>query len=487
MQTVAVVGGTGFVGRAVVEALRASGREARVLSRRTGFDLLRPDPEAFRGCAAVVNLAGIKREVGPQTFRSVHVEAVERLIAAMKGVDVRRLVHVSVAAAKNKPSWPYHHTKWLGEQAVRASGLDWTILRPAVIYGEGDDLLGHLSAMLRAAPLFPIAGAGTAPMMPVDVRDVAKAVVAALTSPPGRSYDVVGPERLTLREVVKRTAAAVGAPAWILPTPVALMRIPVFFMEKLFRHPLSTRAQLNMLVEGLEGDPGPARRELGLEPAPFTPERLRPLLPRRPPRSIPGSAFAALLAAAFLFIGAGFLRGGDVWTSLFAAGLALGAGSLALPGVRWRCRPTAGGLLLGLGVGLLQFAATKAVLVGLGAAWPGWESMARTLYTWKGPHGIAYLLPTLVLIVAAEELLWRGAVTRFLAERAGRPAGILGGALLFAAAHVAAGNPLLVAAALVCGAFWGWLAEAFDDLSVPFAAHLVWDLLLLFVFPAVQG
>ena len=176
-----------------------------------------------------------------------------------------------------------------------------------------------------------------------------------------------------------------------------------------------------------------------------------------------------------------------MWTSLLAAGLALGAGSLALPGVRRLWRPSMGRVLLGLGIGLVQFGATKALIAGLAAAWPGWESMARALYTWKGAHATSYLLPTLVLIVAAEELLWRGVVTRFLSERAGRPAGIFGGALFFGAAHLAAGNPLLVVAAVVCGAFWGWLAEAFDDLSVPFAAHLVWDLLLLFAFPVVQG
>jgi uncharacterized protein YbjT (DUF2867 family)/membrane protease YdiL (CAAX protease family) len=487
VETVAVVGGTGFVGRRVVDALRASGRAPRPLSRRTGFDVLRPDAEALRGCAAVINLAGIKREAGAQTFRAVHVDAVESLVAAMKAAGVPRLVHVSVVAAKEAPAWPYHHTKWLGEQAVRASGLAWTILRPGVIYGEGDDLLGHLSLMIRAAPVFPIAGAGTAPMMPVDVEDVARAAVAALAAPPGRSYDVVGPDRLTLRDVVSRTADALGRPVWIVPTPLVLMRPPVFLMEKLFRHPLSTRAQLNMLVEGLAGDPGPARRELGIEPAPFTADRLRPRLPRRAARPIPAAAFGALLAAAILGVGAGFLRGGDVWTSLFAAGLVLAAGALGIGGVRDLLRPTPGRLALGVGIGLLQFAVTKAVLAGLSAAWPGWTSLARDLYAWQGPHGRLFLAATLPLVVLSEELVWRGAVTRFLADRAGWLAGVGGGALLFAAAHAVSGNPLLVAAAAICGAFWGWLAEAFDDLSVPFAAHLVWDVLLLFAWPAVQG
>jgi uncharacterized protein YbjT (DUF2867 family)/membrane protease YdiL (CAAX protease family) len=494
MRTAAVVGGTGFVGRAVVDALRARGWESRALSRRTGFDVLRPDPDALRGCAAVVNLAGIKREEGAQTFH-VHVEAVERLVAAMKAADVRRLVHVSVAASKDKPAWPYHHSKWLGEKAARESGLDWTVLRPGVIYGDGDDLLSHLSLMIRASAVFPIAGRGTAPMMPVDVKDVARAAAAALEAAPGRTYDVVGPERLTLRETVARVAEAVGLPVRMLPTPLALLRPPVFLMEKMFRRPLSTRSQLNMLAEGLAGDPEPARRELGVEPAPFTPERLRPLIPAgRPPFDLrllsaprpagrtPALPFAALLIAAFVLIGAGFAWGGDVWMSLLVGGAVLGLGSAAFPAAR-RFRMSPLRILAGAGIGLAQFGATKAALAGLSAAWPGWTSMAGALYAWKGPHSTSFLLPTLALIVLSEELLWRGVVTRFVAERGGRVAGILGGALLFGAAHLAAGNPLLVAAAFAAGAFWSWLAEACDDLTVPFVAHLVWDALLLFVWP----
>src|SRR5262245_20811573 len=111
---VAVVGGTGFIGRAVLAALRQSGHEAVALSRRTGFDALRPDPAALRGAGAVVNLAGIKRERGSVTFESVHVDLVRRLAAAMKEAGVRRLVHVSVVVARPDPRLAYHDTKHRG-------------------------------------------------------------------------------------------------------------------------------------------------------------------------------------------------------------------------------------------------------------------------------------------------------------------------------------------------------------------------------------
>ncbi|HEX4997877.1 MAG TPA: NAD-dependent epimerase/dehydratase family protein, partial [Terriglobia bacterium] len=179
-EKIAVVGGTGFLGRHVVAALEQAGYPARSLSRRSGFDAMNPDPEALRGCAAVVNLAGIKREEGAQTFQAVHVTLPERLIAAMGQAGVRRLVHISVVVARPAPDLPYHDTKWKGEEVVRASGLDWTILRPAVIYGDGDDMLSHLTLMIRTSPIFPIVGSGSAPMRPVDARDVAAAVVAAI-------------------------------------------------------------------------------------------------------------------------------------------------------------------------------------------------------------------------------------------------------------------------------------------------------------------
>jgi NADH dehydrogenase len=502
MSVVAVVGGTGFLGTHAARALREAGHEVRTLSRRTGFDALRPDPAALRAAEAVVNLAGIKREEGAQTFRAVHVEAVERLAAAMREAGVRRLVHVSVTAAKEKPDRPYPHTKWLGEQAVRASGLDWTILRPGVIYGEGDDLLAHLVAMIRAAPVFPIVGAGTAPMMPVDARDVAAAVAGALRNPGsiGRAYEVVGPERLALRDVVSRVAAAVGLPLLILPTPVALMRLPVFVMEKFARRPLSTRAQLHMLVEGLAGDPEPARRDLGVDPAPFTAERLRLLVekvawrlpvdlrllsaPRgaREVRTAPALALVALAAAALTGVFAG-LR--DVWLGMTAAMGALGAAALLFRPVRSRLRASPLRVLAGLAAGGALYGLTRLALVALGAVWPGWTAQAGALFAWREGHGPAFLLPTLAMIVLAEELLWRGVVARWAVERLGRPGGLAVAALVYALAHLATMNPVLLLAAVVLGLVWGWLSVAVDDLVVPTACHLAWDLLLLFGPPIV--
>jgi NADH dehydrogenase len=290
---VIVAGGSGFLGRHVVDALLSRGHTALVLSRNpgrasragvvlVGCDLASDAPPLppLAGAEAVVNLVGIKRERGTQTFLAVHVEATRRLIEAARRLGARRFVHVSVVCSRPDGESPYHDTKWRGEGVVRESGLDFTILRPGVIYGPGDDMISHLAQMARVSPLMPVVGDGRSLLQPVDVRDVAEAVAASLERPQSvcRSYDVVGPRRLALADVQRTVAAAAGAGVRIVPTPVALLRPVVRVMSALCRNPLSTPAQLRMLQQGLVGDPVPAARDLGLVPRPFTVERVREVL-----------------------------------------------------------------------------------------------------------------------------------------------------------------------------------------------------------------
>ncbi len=243
-------------------------------------DLGAPLPlEPLHGCDAIVNLVGIKRESGTQTFERVHVEATRNLIDATKALGIRRFVHISVVCSRPDPKSAYHDTKWRAEELVRHSGLNFTILKPGVIYGHGDDMITHLVKMIRFAPVFPVVGKGTSILQPVHAEDVAQAVVAAFERPVsiGKSYDLVGPKRLTLREVVRTVAEGVGLPVRIVNTPIWFQRAAVRVMNCLFANPLSTPAQLQMLINGLYGDPEPARTDLGVEPRPFTAEQVREL------------------------------------------------------------------------------------------------------------------------------------------------------------------------------------------------------------------
>jgi NADH dehydrogenase len=490
MGEIAVVGGTGFLGRHVCAALRDAGRSVRVLSRRNGCDARTIHPDQLRGCEAVVNLAGIKREEKDQTFQAVHVDLVARLIDAMKAAGVRRLIHISVVVARADPALPYHDTKWKGEELVRSSGLDWTILRPGVIYGVGDDLLSHLSLMLRISPIFPIANDGRSPMMPVHAAEVATGVLGALGHPEtaGKTIEIVGPERLVLRDVVRRVAKSMGLPVWIWPTPVGLLKVPVGIMERTMTQPLSTRAQLAMLVEGLAGDPTPAQAELGLKTAPFVPERLRPILAsggHLPRREIGPVAGLGLGILSLVLLSLAFRGPLDPWKGMTVAMGVLLAASLPLKAVRARLVPTARRVGTGLAAGALLYGLTKVGVLVLQAVWPPWADYARQLTAWKSGHSTTFLGVTLVLIVAAEEIFWRGVVTRFFMQRFGAAAGILLGAVFYVVAHVASLNPVLLGAALGCGIYWGLLAAITDDLTAPIVSHLLWDVTIMFILPVV--
>lgn len=282
---VMVAGGSGFLGQHVVSELIRRGHRAVVLSRGTrkpsgveGVEYIACDVAAgdlplkvLRECDAVVNLIGIKCEVGAQTFAQVHVETTKRLIQAARKAGLKRFVHISVVAARPDPIHGYHDTKWQAENLVRESGLDFTILRPGVIYGPGDDMITHLVKMIKFCPLFPVVGRGDSILQPVSGRDAARVVAAALERDVsfGKTYDVVGPERMRLRDVVRTVAMGTSLKVWIIPTPIWFQRLSVRLMNGLVRNPLSTPAQLQMLIDGLAGNPEPVTRELGVETEPF--------------------------------------------------------------------------------------------------------------------------------------------------------------------------------------------------------------------------
>jgi NADH dehydrogenase len=509
---VAVFGASGFVGRHVVAKLAAEGFRVRAVARRdaspsanvTSISLdVAHAGEAkvaacVRGCDAVVNLVGIKRESGAQTFRNLHVAFIEQLCGAMRDEGVKRLVHVSVVAARPDARSGYHDTKWQAEEIITKSGLDATILRPGVIYGEGDDLLGHLSKMIRASPIFPIAGRGLTEQQPVDVADVAAAVVACLRTPAsvGKTFPIVGPDPLTLREIVGRVARALDLETRIVATPIALMRPAVHVMNRWMQNPLSTPAQLQMLVDGMTADPGPMRRELKVDPLPFTVDRIRApaancpqrmpfdlrLFARAPSGEGAGSVGRLLILSIVGIVvmnGAFLLHTGDVWTRLVSAIALLGA--IALP-TAWRERHRLFrtdvfdiGLGLATGFGLFYIADALNETPAVAA------QVARVL-AWQKGHSAGMLLWTLVVAVVSEELFWRGEITRLLGARAPKWVAALGATAIFSVAHVASGTWLLPLAAAGIVLVWNLLFFATGSLVAPLVSHLVFDFLTMVLF-----
>jgi NADH dehydrogenase len=294
---IAITGGTGFVGSALARHLVADGHRVVLISRcvisrcaprcaaenrlKPEYQTPRPhsqilkntrgssagsfevcpvgmdDParlcDAFAGCDAVAHLAGINRQRGTQTYQRVHVEGTANVVVAAKRAGVRRIAMLSFLRARPNCGSAYHESKWAAEEIVRNSGIPFTILKSGVIFGRGDHLLDHLSHALHTLPLFATVGLRQPPLRPIAVRDVAEILRAALVEErlTNQTVAVLGPETLTMRQLVKRVANACGRNAILFPMPVAFHRLLGVLGEAMMKVPLVSRAQVRMLAEGL--------------------------------------------------------------------------------------------------------------------------------------------------------------------------------------------------------------------------------------------
>jgi NADH dehydrogenase len=278
---IAVTGGTGFVGSTVVAELLHRGHTVRVLARKApkeppgdNLSYFRGDVSTgegleplVKGTDAVVHLVGIIREEGANTFDRIHRLGTENALAAASEAGAGRFVHMSALGTRENAVSAYHRTKWAGEEAVRASELEWTVFRPSIIFGPGDEFINMLAGVMRRTPVMPVVGGGKSLMQPVSVKDVAASFCAAVesTSHKGRTYELGGPDVLTFREILGITANVIGKKRFFIPFPSALVRPPVALLQGLGVPLPVTTDQLTMLGEDnirMGGDP---IEDLGIE------------------------------------------------------------------------------------------------------------------------------------------------------------------------------------------------------------------------------
>lgn len=299
MQRVFVTGGTGFVGKALIRALRACGFTVRCLVRpgseadlkgfegieRVPGDVLLPKRlvPSIEGCSAVIHLVGIIRERPGRgvTFERHHVAATTNMVTATEAADVRRFLHMSALGTRSGARSRYHQTKWEAEQAVRASRLDWTIFRPSVIYGPGDGFVSMLARMIRWLPVVPVIGDGRYRLQPVAVEQVAEGFAQALRHPEskGQTYEVGGPRAYAFTEILDLIGAVLGKrKVRKVRQPLGLVRVLTWLLEPLPFYPL-TLDQLTMLQEDNVCDPAPFFKAFDLTPLEFS-EGLKRMLAR---------------------------------------------------------------------------------------------------------------------------------------------------------------------------------------------------------------
>jgi uncharacterized protein YbjT (DUF2867 family) len=289
MSTIIVFGGSGFLGRQLVDRLIADGMTvcvavrhpdaARQVLRTLVSDriaVVKADvgdagsvAEAVAGADAVVNAVSAYVEKEGVTFEAVHVKGAETVAREAAAAGIARLVLVSGIGADPSSESGYIRARGRGETLVREAFSGATIARPGSMFGPGDALFSTLAELARFLPALPLIGGGYTQLQPVFVGDVAEAIAAMLTDPGtvGQTYELAGPGVYTLRELTNMVLRLSGKRRGILPIPFALAEIQARAFEFL-RNPPLTISQVDLLKKNnVANGTLPGFHELNIRPA----------------------------------------------------------------------------------------------------------------------------------------------------------------------------------------------------------------------------
>jgi uncharacterized protein YbjT (DUF2867 family) len=293
---IAVLGGSGFIGRYIVGQLAEQGALIAIGCRRAEeANFLKPAgnvgqieavnvgiadaellPAFLAGNAALVNCVGILRESGKQTFDLVHHTGPARLARLARDAGIERFVHISAIGADSRSASAYARTKAAGERAVRDAFPTATILRPSVVFGPEDQFFNRFAAMAMLSPALPLIGGGETRFQPVYVGDVAAATVACLDDPAtaGRTYELGGPKIYALRELLELLLGEIRRGRRLVDLPFGVAAALARLMSALPSPPLTPDQ-----VELLKSDNIVAPGALGLASLGVAPTAVEAVLP----------------------------------------------------------------------------------------------------------------------------------------------------------------------------------------------------------------
>jgi uncharacterized protein YbjT (DUF2867 family) len=289
--SILVAGGTGFIGSAVVRRLVREGADVAVMTahprrrlatiQSMGARAVHGDvqdagslAEAVRGAEAVVQALTfptfpVEKPSKGYTFEEFEHHGTERMVRAASAAGVRTFVYISGSGAAPDAEKTWHRAKWGGEEAVRAGGVGHTILRPSWAYGPGDRALNRLLAFARLLPFVPVVGDGTQRLQPVLIDDVAAAVARAVRPDgPRGTFEVGGPEVLSMNEVLRTALDVTGKRARLVHFPVWMPRLAGWFLQALPKPPLSPDA-VDFLTGDALADTGSLVEAFGIRLTPF--------------------------------------------------------------------------------------------------------------------------------------------------------------------------------------------------------------------------
>jgi NADH dehydrogenase len=249
---VTIFGGSGFVGRHVVRALAKRDYRIRVAVRRPELaGHLQPlgrvgqihavqanvrypasVEAAMRGAQVAVNLVAILSESGAQTFEAVQLRGAEA-VAKAAAIAGAQMVHVSAIGADENSASRYFRAKAAGEKAVAAAAPAATVMRPSLVFGPEDQFTNRFAALARMSPVVPLIGGGVTRVQPVYVGDVATAIADAVDgkAKEGATYELGGPEVLSLREIIETILAIAERDRMLVSLPFALAKLQSLILQ----------------------------------------------------------------------------------------------------------------------------------------------------------------------------------------------------------------------------------------------------------------
>lgn len=321
---VTVFGGSGFIGRHLIQRLVRQGAQVRVPTRDTeAANYLKPmgeigqiapvpvefsDPaslaRAVAGSDQVVNLIGILSKWGRSTFQSIHVEAAAAIAKAAKEAGAKQMVHVSALGASKESEAEYARSKAAGEEAVQENFPGAVVLRPSAIFGPNDHFFNMFASLARATPVMPVFGCPLIPkitlfgdsdlpfdldfygdggtkLQPVYVGEVADAILGVLADDgsAGKTFELGGPKVYSFKAMMEMVLRESGRPRILVPYPFAMAKFAAWFLEFLPK-PMLTRDQVTLLkTDNVVSGDLPGFDELGIKPA--TAESVLPRYLRR--------------------------------------------------------------------------------------------------------------------------------------------------------------------------------------------------------------
>jgi uncharacterized protein YbjT (DUF2867 family) len=258
-----VTGATGFVGSHLVPCLVEAGNPVRAFVRQSANIRLLDQvdiaygtisdraalKEAMIGIDTVIHLVAIIVEKKHASFIQINHYGTKNVIETARESGVKRFIHLGALGANSNQQFPYPYSKWLGEQEVRNSGLDWTIFQPSIMFGDRDEFITKLAKIVRKAPLVPILGSGKTKFQPIWVEDVCSCVLKALADNRtiNKTYSLGGPEQLTYEQIVDIIISKLNKRKLKLHIPIPLMKPIVKIMESILPNPPITSGQLALL------------------------------------------------------------------------------------------------------------------------------------------------------------------------------------------------------------------------------------------------